>query len=497
MSPNSRTTLSLWIGLCLFLGGCADPEAQFLRSVENAQTLIDQGSYEEAIEILNQLNLDFPDRGVVLFEIGRAYEGAENGFFAALFYEQAGQTDPQFAEALYPAAVFFVAEGEAERALRVLNEYLELYPDDEDAWRLSADLLAQANRFQSALSAHLRAEGLDGPSRNPEFAASVGELYWEAGNAAQAEIYFETALEESPEDRFRALMGLLLVTYSSEDYESAEEILNTLDEEFPGAVEASRVAAAREQILLWRATQDALAEQIAMLENRADPILDEANDSTDLGEAGDLSDEAGEATQGRESGEDMSVSEKDGEELVGNQLLGKLLAIDPVETFLPEVDPLPPPPPPPPTTAEKAFEARQAGVLEEAIQLFWMAVQEDSEDAELWAELSATYLMANQPENAEITILEARRRDPDSLQFILSYLDVIQKSRSRARFVEELENAYQQIPNSPDIVLSLARVYAQPGGNQMNAAYFYNEFIEMAPDHPEVPAARRELNALP
>lgn len=141
--------------------------------------------------------------------------------------------------------------------------------------------------------------------------------------------------------------------------------------------------------------------------------------------------------------------------------------------------------------------ARDEGDFDRAIPLFWKAVQEEPTDAGIWAALSATYLMEGDPENAEIAILEALRREPKSLQYTLTYLKVIEQSRSQARFREELEKAYSRIPNSPDIVLAMARAYAQPGGNPSNAAYFYREFLEMAPGHPEVVAARRELNALP
>jgi len=493
MARQSRRALSISIFLFpLFLFvGCSDPEAQFSERFERAQTLVQQGQFDSAIEELNRLNEEYPGRGVVLREMGRANEGAGETFFAGLFYEQAGRIDPEFAESLFPAAEIFAAEGEGDRALGAIDDYLILYPDDDAAWRLSADLHAQANRPQSALSAHLRAERLDGPSRNPEYAAEVGDLYLEAGNLAQAEIYYQTALTDAPDDQFRALMGLLVVYYQSDNFPRAEETLITLDEEFPGAVEASAISTAREEIQLWRATQDELAAQIVRLES----VKEEEQE-----ESGSGADEASDDGEGLPPGEGTNgdIAMSDENKINGDTPaapMGKFAGLEEAEQAVVEEEL--PPPPPSPTTAELAFAARQAGELQDSIQLFWKAVQEDPDDAELWAELSATYLRAGEPDNAEIAILEALRRDPSSLQFTLTYLKVVQQSRSQARFLEELESAYNRIPNSPDIVLSLARVYGQPGGNPTNAAYYYKKFIQMAPGHPEVATARRELNALP
>lgn len=480
--------------ITLILLGCGDPETRFEQEMERAGLLIEQGQYDPAIEILNDLNERFPDRGAVLFEMGRAYEGAGVGLFAALYYEQAAQADADYADSFFTSARFYRAEGDREQALAVVDDYLEQYPDDAEAWRFSAELLGEGQRFQSALSAHLRAERLDGSSRNPDYAATMGELYLDAGNLAQAEVHFQTALDDAPGDRFRALMGLLGTTYRQENYPRAEEILTILNEEFPGAVESSALAIAQEQLRIWRMQQDELDRQIAALENRPDSATAE---DTAEGEA----EPEGDSDEGEE-GQTVEEAVVETESQTG----GKFAGLDPepesdsvevVEVEAPEPEPEPPPPPPEPTTFEKAVAAREEGDFDRAVPLFWKAVQEDPEDDVVWAELSATYLMEGDPENAEIAILEALRRAPDSLQYTLSYLNVVQQSRSHARFMEELENAYTRIPNSPDIVLAMARAYGQPGGNPANAAYFYREFLEMAPSHPEVVAARRELNALP
>jgi tetratricopeptide (TPR) repeat protein len=476
-----------------FLVACSDPETKFEEELGRAGFLIEQGQYDQAIEVLNRLNKDFPDRGLVLQEMGRAYERADEQFFAGLFYEQASRADADFAELLFPAAVMFRAEGDRNRALATIDDYLELYPDDAEAWRLSADLLAESGRSQPALSAHLRAERLDGPSRNPEYAATMGELYLEVGNLPQAEIYFETALNEAPDDRFRALMGLLAANYREENYPESEELLKTLDEEFPQAVESSSLAIAQEQIKIWRLKQDTLAEQIAALEIRQEPeeeaeAIDAESDDGPVGVGTVL------------AGNRQAGGKFAGGEDPGFSMGGKFAGLG--EVNLPEPQPQPesepePLPPPEPTTFEKAMDARDARDFDLAIPLFWRAVQEDSENPEVWSELSSTYLMEGDPENAEIAILEARRRDPANIEYTLDYLKVVEKSSSRARYMEELETAYLRAPNSPDIVLAMARAHSQQGGNSANSAFFYREFLEMAPGHPEVITARRELNALP
>ncbi|MFP4352513.1 MAG: tetratricopeptide repeat protein [Puniceicoccaceae bacterium] len=487
-SPGALLTLVL-----ILLAGCGDPEARLEERLETARALADRGDPDRALEELNQLNEEFPGRGAVPAAMAAVYEETGEDFFAGLFYEQAARSDPDFEELLYPAARNFAAGGDEARAIDIIDEYLERFPDDAEAWRFSGELLAGANRHQSALSAHLRGERLDGPSRNPEYAASVGDLYLRLGNLAQAEIYFATAAEESPRDRLQALIGLLTTQTRSQDLARAEETLALLDEEFPGAVEASAIADARERIKVWRAAQDTIAEEIARLEALAQAEAAAEEEEEEEEEPAEAAGDEPGTGDGETAAAEQAAGGPDTGKWAGQEEAAP--ADEPADE--PAPPPPPPAPPPPPTTAELARAALEEGDAAEATTLFWGAIAEDPDDAELWAGLSRSYLAEDDPENAEIAILEARRREPDSLQYTLTYLKVIQRSRSETRFLEELERAYERIPNSPDIVLSLARAYGRGGRNPANAAYFYDEFLEMAPGHPEVPAARRERNALP
>jgi len=495
MVVRSRRWLAgLLLGLLLgVLWGCSDPEARYEGQLESARAAIEDGDYDKALEVLNPLAERYPDRAEVLEAIGEAQEESGNRFFAALFYERAANLDPEYAGLWWTAAQLFAAEEERVKALNAVDSYLEFFPDNAEAWRFSADLLARENRIQSALSAHLRAERQDGPTRNPAYAAEMGRLYLQAGNPAQADAYFRTAAESAPEDRLSALLGQLTVAYRAENFARAESLIESLDEEFPGAVEASAIASAREQVKMWRVAQDAIAEELARLETEEA----EAEESdAEREEASDGSEETGEeetpdGENDMEGGTRVAEADEEGVEGDGGST-GKMAG-----TEAEAEKPPPPPPPPPPTAAELAEAALDAGEPDEATRLYWKAVRTEGDDPGIWADLSRAALASGDPETAEIAILEALRRNPDDLQFTLTYLNVIQQSRSQARFLEELEDAYERIPNSPDIVLSMARVYAQPGRNPANAAFFYRKFLEMAPDHPEAVAARRELNALP
>jgi len=471
--------LLLLVAVLLLVAGCSDPEVRYQESLEEVRSLIGAGDYENALTVLNSLSESYPERTEILVLIGDAHEGSGSPFFAGLFYERAAEANPDFGDRYYAAARLFAEEGERLKALSAVNNYLELFPDDADAWRFSADLLARENRIQSALSAHLRAESLDGPARNPAFAAEMGRLYLQAGNTAQAGVYFRTAAEESPPDRLPALLGQLEIAYRGEDFETAEALLETLDVEFPGAVDSSDLAAARNQIKMWRVTQDTIAEELARLE------AEEARRKAEAEAAAAA--EAAEAAAEAETAEVIVLEENGSTPDSAGKLTGP-----PVE-----MEPPPPPPPPPPTPGELAEAARDAGDWNEAVRLYWRAVGSDGEDAGLWAGLSEAALAAGEPDTAEMAILEALRREPNELRYTLTYLHVIQQTRSRARFLEELERTYEEVPNSPDVVLLVARAYAQPGGNPTNAAFFYRKFLEMSPNHPEVVAARRELNALP
>jgi len=480
--------------IAIFFTGCTNPEDRYQRMLSEVRVAIEENRGDEAIELLNQLNENFPNRAEVLFEMGRAHETIDERLFAAFFYEQAASLDEGYAESWLKSARIYERAGDTAQAMIALEEYLSRFPEDAEAWRFSAALLLENRRLQSALTSHMRAQRLEGPSPNPEHAVEIAGLYMELENMAQAETYYDIALEGAPQDRMTALLGQLTVYYRTNRFEEAESLIAILDEEYPGALDSSNMAATRENLRMWRMSLETIQRELdalAQMELEAGEIAETEESGREL-EEGEPEAETGLVV-------DQVVLATDGMTLVEEDYFSRTDKLPPEEEVavvtIEEV--LEPPlPPPPPTLAERAREKMDMGQFEEAVQLYWRAVGRETSRADLWVELSRANMAAGQPDNAEVTILEAIRREPNNLDYTLYYLEIVRQARSQNRFVEELERAYDRFPNNPDLILLLARFYAEPGGNAANARYFYRQFLQMAPTHPDRAEAARELQAL-
>ena len=173
------------------------------------------------------------------------------------------------------------------------------------------------------------------------------------------------------------------------------------------------------------------------------------------------------------------------------QLLAK------IEQEVPE-EPPPPPPPPPPITADSLLrEARQLkleGHDADAVASYWESLKMDDSRAQVWFELSESLLADNQLPWAEATALEAIRRDPQSTLFTLQYLAVTQLTKSPEQFLKELIRAKVRLKESPEITLALARGYKNISHSTPNAIILYREVLEMLPNHPDSKAIQAELD---
>jgi len=145
-------------------------------------------------------------------------------------------------------------------------------------------------------------------------------------------------------------------------------------------------------------------------------------------------------------------------------------------------------------TAAKTLN--DAGDYKGAVEKYWEALKVDDSKAETWHTIAKTQLSDNRTRWAETTSLEAIRRDPGNVSYTLLYLKAAQHNHQAERFLEELIKARVKFPDSPDIMLALARGYDKIKNNARNASMLYREFLEKAPNHPSRDDAQAELNAL-
>jgi tetratricopeptide (TPR) repeat protein len=536
-------------------GGCTSPEEKAERRLDEAVALREAGKVQGALFALEALNEDFPDDPRVLRQIGLAYGELDEPTNAAFFLDQAVRLDPSNTDLLREACSALIAAGDrsaaAERLGRLALDAPQMLRAEE--WFLLGASRARRNETQPALDAYLRGVSLQSGKPKPATALAIGGLFVRLDNLAQGERWLRAAAAPGDSNALPALLGLLEIHLRTENWEEAETAVAALDEQFPGALDASEWAGARAQLKGWRDAREAMqaalekapaagAEEVsaggkeetgAVAETgedgaavasapadgpggkeaavreleRAEAL---ARTAAVAGEPGDETDEA--AADGEPAGTEQA------EEIAFNPNI----AVEPAEPgFGIEVtydgqsgdvpvalqaslaDEAAPASPSAPARADPVAElmaegdaALRAADTAGAIRSYWRAVGLANGRADLWNRLSRAYLAAGQAAEAETTALESIRLQPENPVNTLDYLRAVQGSRKGADMLAEIEAAQARFPRHPEIALSLARAYERIAGDDASARTMYRSFIALAPDHPLVPEAEAALRRL-
>ena len=80
---------------------------------------------------------------------------------------------------------------------------------------------------------------------------------------------------------------------------------------------------------------------------------------------------------------------------------------------------------------------------------------------------------------------EAYVRAPDDINATLFYLRNASRIQNNEIFLNSLYRAHEKFPNNVEILVGLARTYKLIGDNR-NAKYFYNVFLNMAQGTPSI-----------
>jgi Tfp pilus assembly protein PilF len=248
----------------MFLVGCSTPEEKKSDQINAALELSETGEYAAALEILEGLIAQYPNDLEILSSMGQVYSAQGDHTMAAFFLEQAHLQAPQDTELLFQA--YRSLRAAEQSAGHLLEKLAEQAPEAMDGalWVRLGQNRQAANRVQPALNAYLKSTETQPAS--PETAAAIGQLYIQIGNLAQAEAWLERAADNDDPNALTALFSLLEIKLRQKDWPGAEATLAQLDQQFPGAVEASQWNQAREELIRWREAQDAMQAKLARAE---------------------------------------------------------------------------------------------------------------------------------------------------------------------------------------------------------------------------------------
>lgn len=548
----------LLIATLIGLTGCSTPEEKRAQQILSALEESRDGNNPEALSILEDLAARYPNDAEILQAMGRIYAEEGDHSMAAFFLEQAHLLNPDSIELLYQTYKSLEAAGLPSGPS--LEQLAARSPDTmtDALWVELGQYRNANNQTEAALEAFLNGVNPDEEKPAPDTAATIGQLFAKLGNMAQAVNWLEIAADSDDPTALTALFGLLEIQLRGKQWPDAETTITRLNEQFPGAVEASQWKQASEELKRWRAAHEEMKATLAAAE-AANKVAEEA--AKQVAEAPEVSSEAPEGvTERATQGKAQVIADIEAAEAMANQPAqefeptedlaeteageatsaeGRAISFDPniaiepadpdlsfsnelqneeyagettdavvaSETVSAEANE-----PEAPGELPVVREAEQVQSLEEllaeaetaeidrnyesAIQKYWAAIGIASERAEVWNRLSRAYLVDGQLQNAETAALETVRLAPREVAYTLDFLRVAQRSRRPEEFLKQLETAYDRFPSSPEITLSLARAHERISQDTFVARNLYLRFIDIAPNHPLVPEARDAVERL-
>lgn len=467
------------LAVVLFLfPGCSNPDKTVEKTLITAQAQLDAGEPQEAIRILEKLNQDFPDRLNVVEFLAFTYASNKNPAEAAAYFLAATQLAPRRSDLHLFAAQALESTNDLEGAATQYRLFIVDNFTDFAGWQALARIEQRRGNNREAIDAFLNVYRIR-PS--DETAVAIGDLYLQLNNTVQAHRWYDTALSKNGKAAPAALLGLLKISLEEENRDRAQELTDELDESFPGYLDSSELASVRGEFDRWRNAQE--EEQRIQEEKLAESKRQEAEEKT-----------AEEETRLARLQEEEEAMQREREALAA-----QAQAETPEPTVEEPTEPEPPSKPEPNPyreLLEKARRTADGGRSADAASFYWQALAYDDTDAQVWFELSRVQYRREAFSDAELTALEALRRNPQQENYHLHYLNVIKETQPVRTYLRELERTHEMFYSNPEIALALANTYIRGHHSQAEAIRYYRLFIQLAPADPRRDEAEKTLRKL-
>ncbi len=448
----------VWPGMLVMslFAGCTDPDKVFEEKFEEANQKITAGEVSSGLALLETLRGERPDDPRVLEALGFAFAEAGRHAEAAEAFTAAAGADPRRPDLPLFAARSHEEAGNLEAAADQYRQYVVGRFDDVTGWQALGRVERARGHHRAATDAFLQVHRLR-PSADT--AVTLGELFLQLGNLAQAGQWFRQARELDPPGPAEAWLGLLIIDLEEDDRESALARMDEIEERFPGRLDEPPYAQARDEFREWRAAGEErarlAAERAAEAERReAERLAMEEEEALRL-ETERLAEE--EARRARE--EALALLEREMEEATREPTVEERVA----------------------AKLQRARQFQRARAWDDALREYWEAISLDADRASLWYELSRVLLQAGRSSEAESTALEAIRRNPSREDYHLHYLNAARETQPMRVYLSELERVLAMFPSSYEITLELARAYNHGAFSQSNALRYYRRFLQIAP----------------
>ena len=423
---------------------------------------------EEAIALLREYNQDFPNSSKILIQLSRALVESGNYSLAAFRLEQTLSLSTS-TDLIGECAEAHRLAGDLNSAKKRFIEYLKLSPENLEAWLSLARILEQQGNEREALNAFEQAREIT----NPEDCIKIGNLYLKKKILVQAEKWFKEAAKKESNPTAEPLLGLLRVKIANADEDSAEALVLAIEKAYPKKLASLDVAKNLKNILVKR--------RISELNNRS--IIIQNSTVSDLAQAL--------LQKPKEIDEPVVSTGPKLSPLLSNPSPESQAGIITETAYTPDLDTK--------TSLAEAFGSDQIEVIEpEPIELGWSAylarnystallhareaINLNSKDAEAWRLSSQAHFQLGKTREAEMTILEAIRHNPNDLTTRIDYLNIARETLPADRYLRELEKTHELFPNSGEILWQLARRYHLVERMPVTAGILYRRLLKTVPE---------------
>ena len=460
----------------------------------------------QAIQMLEQVYQECGPSATLCEALADAY--AQDGQLpsAAMFYDRAADLKNGDPELEINAAKCYEQSNLPDSAVKAYSKYLKSKPQDMVAWKAMAKCLEKQEKYQEALNAYLAS--LKAAGRNPTSAeaTSIGILFTKIGNVPQARRWLEAAykatIPENVDTRREILLSLLSVYLAEKETVLLNATVEELDKMDPNLVKEKypqlhaqlteffkNLKEAEEALKAEKAKKEAEEKAKKEAEEKAKKEAEEAKNK--------LEDEkkAAEAIPQKtpDSGKPASSvppaqfqKPKDPKSAItetfatpeNEQICDvEIKDVSPEDSLKSAA-----------TSFNKLLELSSQslakGDARTAEQAAHRAIAADRNNPQGWRALAKAYELQNRDSDSYMAAREAYVRNPDDINATLFYLRNASRVQNNEIFLNSLYRAHEKFPNNVEILVGLARTYKLIGDNR-NAKYFYNVFLNLAPkEHP-------------
>ena len=462
--------------------GCSSQEERFAEKMQQANENLENGEVDKAIAILDKLKADNPKNPQILENLAFAFIQDDDYFTAGFYFNELAKTFPENVDYYLYAAQAWINAGDENSAIRDYEAYLLKNREDWNTWQKIGDLYLETDQTAKAIHAYSNSSQI---RFNPELDLKAALLATDSGNLREAEAGFERLLIVDDDSVAKqAHIGLLQIKYQRRQWDEVNRLMKQVEKRFPEAADVPELAEVK---LAYDEFTKAEAEEEAKIkeeEERRQQLIEQQRARAEQIAAA----RRAALLQQQQQPEVVPPSE-----LAINE--EQQVEEEPQEAPAPDIVA----PPKEKTPIEKALEAARriaSTNSNTAVAKYWDAINLGEDTGVAYYELARVYYNRGEFNEAEMTSLEAMRRQPTSNRYLMTYLQVIRKTKAKPDVAAEIRKYRQLYPKNPDLVLILARLYAEPGGDPVAARSLYNLFFQMAPNHPDIERARYEARGI-